>query len=368
MTSRVQVGVIGTSWWADAMFLPALSAHPHAEVVAVCGRDAGRAQAFAQRWSVPAAYTDTDALLDHGGLEAVLILTPNYLHHPLTLAALARGLHVLCEKPLALNVAQAREMLAAAEAAGVRHMVPYTYSFMPTTRYLRELIEQGYIGRPYHLNLRYYSGYARTGEYLWRFDRSEAGSGVLGDLGSHFLFVAMQIFGEVEAVQCHLAQLQERGPRPDGKVYEQVDDSALLTLKFSNGAHGIIHVSSMSYEDTPFGQTHHMEFHGSEGTLHSFTDWDRVQQVSGARVGEGAVRPLEIPDHIWQGLRRDTVHNSYRDTFRQNDYMARGFITAIREQRPASPDFRDGLQVQRVLAAAELGAAQGRKVTLREIE
>ena len=368
MTSKVRVGVIGTSWWADAMFLPALTAHPGAEVVAVCGRDAGRAQAFAQRWSVPAFYTNTDALLDHKGLDAVLILTPNWLHHPLTMAALTRGLHVLCEKPLALNVTQAREMLVAAEAAGVCHMVPFTYSFMPTTRYLRELIEQGYLGQPYHLGLRYFSGYARTEEYRWRFDRSEAGSGVVGDLGSHFLFIAMQLFGNVEAVQCNLAQFHERGPRPDGRPYESVDDSALLSLKFASGAQGIIHVSAVCYEDTPFGQTHHMEFHGSEGTLYSFTDWDQVQQVSGARVGEGAVRPLEIPDHIWQGARRDTVHNTYRDTFRQCDFMARGFITAIREGRPASPDFRDGLRVQRVLAAAQLAAEQGRSISVQDID
>ena len=80
------------------------------------------------------------------------------------------------------------------------------------------------------------------------------------------------------------------------------------------------------------------------------------------------MRPLEIPDHIWQGARRDTVHNTYRDTFRQCDFMARGFITAIREGRPASPDFRDGLRVQRVLAAAQLAAEQGRSISVQDID
>ena len=368
MASKVRVGVVGTSWWADAMFLPALSAHPGAEVVAVCGRDAGRAEAFARRWAVSQAYTYTDALLDHAGLDAVLILTPNRLHHPLTMAALERGLHVLCEKPLALNVAQAQEMLAAAEAAGVCHMVPFTYSFMPATRFLRELIGQGYIGQPYHLNMRYYSGGARTEEYRWRFDRAEAGSGVLGDLGSHFLFIAMQMFGGVKSVQCQLGRYGERGPRPDGKPYERVDDSAMLSFEFVNEAQGNIHVSKMCYEDTNFGQTHHMEFHGSDGTLYSFTDWDMVQQVSGARVGEGPVRPLDIPEHIWLGARRDKVHDTYRDVFRRQDHMARGFISAILKGQPASPDFADGLQVQRVLAAAERAAKEGCRVPLTEIE
>ncbi len=367
MTSSVKVGVIGTSWWADAMFLPALAAHPAAEVVAVCGRHAGRARALAQRWSVPAAYTDTDTLLDHPGLDAVLILTPNRLHHPLTMAALERGLHVLCEKPLALNVRQAQEMVEAAKAAGVRHMVPFTYSFMPTARFIRELIGQGYLGEPRHLNMRYYAGGARNRDYRWRYDRGEAGSGTLGDLGSHFLFIAMQLFGDVVSVQCMLSQYGERDPRPDGKPYERVDEAAAISMEFANGAQGHVHVSKVCYEDTPFGQTHHMEFHGSEGTLYSHTDWDRVQQVSGARVGEGPVRPLEIPERIWQGARRDTAHNTYRDVFRQQDHMARGFITAILEGRPTSPDFADGLLVQRVLAAAEMAAREGRRVKLEEI-
>ena len=159
----------------------------------------------------------------------------------------------------------------------------------------------------------------------------------------------------------------ERGPRPDGKPYDRVDEAAAISVEFESGAQGHVHVTKMCYEETPFNQTHHMEFHGSGGTLHSFTDWDRTQRVSGARVGEGAVRPLEIPDHIWQGARRDTPHNTYRDVFRRQDFMARGFITAILEGRPASPDFGDGLRVQRVLEAAELGAAEGRRVYLSEI-
>ena len=199
-------------------------------------------------------------------------------------------------------------------------------------------------------------------------DLGEAGAGVLGDLGTHFLYLADWYFGEIKAVHCLFGYHQQRGPRPDNQPYEPGDDSAIVMLEFENGARGVIHVTAMCYEDTPFGQTHHMELHGSQGTLYSFTDWDTVQQVSGARVGEGAVRPLPIPDHIWGQARHDTVHNTYRDVFRQEDFMTRGFITAILEDTKPKPDFHDGLRVQRILEAAQRSATTGCRVAVADVQ
>lgn len=371
MASRqsVNVGLVGTSWWADAMYLPALKNHPQADVMAVCGRNPARTQAFADDWSIPSIYTDYEAMIEEAALDAIIISTPNRLHYPITMKALERGLHVLCEKPLAMNYAQAKTMTEAAHDAGVINMVPFTYSYMPTARYLKVLVDEGYIGQPYHLNMRYYTGYGRTNDYMWRFDRGEAGAGVVGDLGTHFIYLARWFYGEITAVQCLLGYHQpQRDPRPDGQPYDVGDDSAMLLLEFASGAQGAIHVTAMCYEDTPFGQTHHMELHGSAGTLYSFTDWDRVQQVSGARVGEGPVKELPIPDAIWGKARRDTVHNTYRDVFREHDFMARGFITAIVSDEPVKPDFEDALAVQRVLEAALRSAAEKRRVIVAEIE
>ena len=108
--------------------------------------------------------------------------------------------------------------------------------------------------------------------------------------------------------------------------YERADDGASILLQFKNGAQGVIVASAALYEDSPFGQTHHKEFHGSEGTLYTLNDWDKVQEVRGARVGEGMPKPLPIPDEIWGNARRDSVHNTYRDVFRQQDHMARAWI------------------------------------------
>ena len=258
-------------------------------------------------------------------------------------------------------------MTEAAEKAGLKTMVPFTYRFMPTARYLKELMEQGYLGKPYHLNMRYYTGYARDGKYMWRFDLEESGSGVVGDLGTHWLYLADWFYGEIVAVSAILGYHVSRAPRPDQKPYSLADDSAMILLEFGSGARGVLHLSSVAYEETPLGQTHHMEFHGSRGTLYSFTDWDKAQSVSGARDGEGAIHELAIPNHIWGTARRNFVPETYKDVFREHDYMARGFVSAIANDTPAEPSFRDGARIQRYLPAALLSAHEGRRVEVNEI-
>jgi predicted dehydrogenase len=363
----VKVGVIGTSWWADAMYLPPLATHPLAEVVAVCGRNPETTADFAARWDVAGLYSDPIAMLDGAELDAVVIATANDTHHGLTLAALDRGLHVLCEKPLAQDVAQAAEMAARAASSGAITMVPFTYHYMPVNRFVRQLVAGGYVGRPHHVNLRYYTGYASDPAYSWRFDREIAGSGVIGDLASHWVHLARWILDDTEtSVSASASTFVERHPRPDGSSYDQTEDSAVLIVRYVSGAYGVLQVSAVCWEGTPFGQTHHLEVHGDEGTLYAVCDWDTVQEVRGVRRGEpGPPALLPIPDDLWAGVRRDTVHNTYRDTFRETDAMTRGWIDAIAAGRPVRPDFADGLAVQRVLDAAVASAAgDGRHVPI----
>ena len=369
MTSNmVSVGMVGTSWWADAMHLPALDSHTGARTVAICGRNRENARKMADTWDIPGVYTDYAEMIEDAELDAVVISTPNDSHYPIAMAAMEAGLHVLCEKPIALTYTQAREMAEVAEARRLKTLVPFTYRFMPTARYLKELIDEGYLGTPYHLNMRYYTGYAREGDYIWRLDRKVAGAGVVGDLGSHFLYIAEWLYGEIAAVTCRLGYSVPRPALdPKGAAYEVLDDSCMLTVEFASGALGVIHCTAVCYEDTPFGQTHQMEFHGSGGTLYSFIDWDKMQQVRGARVGEGVIRELAIPEHIWGDARRDTVHNTYRDMFRSEDFMIRGFINAILNDGPLVPDMADGARIQRLISAAVQSHETGKRVEVGSI-
>jgi predicted dehydrogenase len=335
------------------MYAPALSQHPLAEVVAVCGRDLERTRAFASRWNIPRYYTSYQDMLEADNLDALIIAASNDVHYPITMAALDAGLHVLCEKPLALNFAQAQEMADKAASLGLKNMVPFTYRYLPSVRYLKQLIDEGYIGQPYHLNMRYYADYGREAKYQWVFDKEIAGAGVIADLGAHWFHLARWFYGEITGVSCILADVVKRPNAPVGRDYPRADDTAMVTVRFANGAYGAMMLSTVAWEGTKFGQTHHMELHGSSGTLYSSIDWDIVQEVRGVTAGQrGGAQLLSIPDALWEGARRDTVHNTYRDVFRTQNHMAREFIAAISEDKPVYPDFAEGARVQQLIDAA----------------
>lgn len=123
MADRVRVGVVGTSWFAETLHPASLASHPEAELTGICGRNRERADSVAAVHNIPHVYTDYRQMIASGVLDAVVVVTPDAMHHPITMAALEAGLHVMCEKAMALNADQARQMYEAAEAAGVVNMV-----------------------------------------------------------------------------------------------------------------------------------------------------------------------------------------------------------------------------------------------------
>ena len=135
---------------------------------------------------------------------------------------------------------------------------------------------------------------------------------------------------------------------------QMAEDSAVLTVRYASGAYGVLQVCALSWEGTPFNQTHHLEVHGDAGTIYAVCDWDTVQEVRGVRRGErGPAAVLPIPDDIWAGARRGNVHDTYRDVFRGTDVMTREWIAAIAEQRHVRPDFADGLAMGEAEALIE---------------
>lgn len=358
----IRVGVFGTSWWADSMYLPPVDAHPDAVLAAVCGRRDEPARKLAEAWSIPEWYTDPAEMIASANLDAVIVATSNDSHHDLAMAAMDAGLHVLCEKPLAMNVKEAEAMAEKAEAAGVHTMVPFTYHYMPVNRWVQRLVSEGYVGKPMHINLRYYTGFGFDSRYSWRFDPEVAGTGIIGDLGSHWVHLARWILGDEEtSISAVSSTFVERGPRPDGQPYEPLEDSVAMTVRYRSGAYGIIQTSAVCHEPgETFGQSHHLEVHGDNGTIYATCDWQSVQEVRGYQKGQdGGLSVLPIPEDIWGSVRRDSLHNTYRDVFRSTDSMTRGWLSAIRDQQRIRPSFADGLAVQRVLDAASESASSG---------
>lgn len=264
MTNPIRIGVIGTSWWADLGHLPFLTSDERIQVTALCGRNRERAQAMATKYNIPHIFTDYRTMMKAGGLDAVVILTPDDEHFAMTMAALDAELHVLCEKPLARNAAQAKQLYDRAEAQGVRHMTYFTYRWLPHYRYLHDLLAQGAVGRLYQAQFQFMAGNGRNPVYAWRFDPQRA-SGALGDYGSHMIDLARYLVGDIAQVNARLATHAPRNG-PDGRPLYSACDAATLLIKFLYGGQGTIELSAVARTHDP-ALEHTIVLHGEAGSL-----------------------------------------------------------------------------------------------------
>lgn len=352
MSDQIHVGIIGTSWWVDAMHLQSLKSHPSANIVAICGRNRERTREMALKYDIPDVYTDYKEMIDKGGLDAVVVATPYDLHFPMTMYALDAGLHVLCEKPLALNASEAREMVKKAEAVSVKHMVLFTWRMMPYSQYIKHLLDDGYIGRCFHIHLHFLDGRGRNEEYKWKFDQKRA-TGTLGGLGSHMIDFAHWAIGDIARVSANLSSFIDR-PDVSGKVTKSANDSAVLSIEFKNGAQGVIHVSNVSHVGDRLLEQH-FRFHGEAGTLELDVIGDGREvktTIRGARHTDEHFNILPVPDDYWGDVQQSNFMNEFYEVFSKEAVGPRLFIDSILEDRPISPNFYDGLKVQEVMDAA----------------
>ncbi|MBA3943466.1 MAG: Gfo/Idh/MocA family oxidoreductase [Herpetosiphonaceae bacterium] len=356
MKDRVRVGVVGTGGWARSLHLPALTSHPRAEVVALCGRNQAHAESVAQQYAIPRVFTDYRTMIEQADLQAIVVVTPDALHYPMTMDALDVGLHVLCEKPLALTASQAKAMYDKAEAVGVKHMVLFTSRWLPPYRYIRQLIDTGYLGRCYHCQLQYVGEYGRRPDYAWRFDQHQS-TGILGDLGAHLIDLAHWYVGDIARVSAHLATFVDR-PGPDGQLLAAANDTATVLLEFVNGAQGLIHVTAVAHVRGR-GQDQHIALYGEGATMELDLVDGRIN-LQGSRQDEEHFHTLDVPDELWGGV--DLTQGFIR---RVNEYVVtepvadRAFIDAIIADQPVAPNFYDGYKVQQVIDAALASHAHG---------
>ena len=330
------------------MYLPSLKSHPQAEIAALCGRNRDRAQEMARKHIVPTVFTDYREMIEKGGLDAIVVATPHDLHYPMTMEALDAGLHVLCEKPMALNAKQAREMLDKAEEAGVVHMILFTYRGLPQYRYLKELIDEGYLGYCYQCSIDILLSSGRSiDEYNWLYDPRRA-TGILGDVGSHAFDLARWFVDDITQVSAHLTTFTDR-PGIDGPLADPANDSIMVAAQFENGAQGLIQLSSMAHLGDRRAEMR-IVLYGELGTLEAdlaFTGVDEGVRLRGARHNEDRIVPLSVPDRIMENVNSTDL----QDPFVKQSVGPRLFIDAILEGKSASPDFFDGLKAQEIIDA-----------------
>lgn len=342
---RLRVAVVGLRMGRG--HLEALAAHPRAEIRAVCEPVEERAKEMSTAFNVPGVYADYETMLASEELDGVCIATPNRLHTPMVSAAIRRGLHVMCEKPLTLDTAEARELLKMARAAGVTHATNFSNRPNPTVRYVQEQVGAGVLGRVYEVHLAYLQDWLSdpAAPYTWRNSQAESGSGALGDIASHMLDLGRVFLGEVASVSAHLGVVTPQRARPDGTMGQvDADDLAYLHLRYANGAHGQVRVSRVA---------------------RGRCDIKRVELY-----GERASLVLEIDKGINRVLRADEETRWRGDGFREvfafdPDVNTWGgnvheWVDAALERREMTPSFEDGLRCQEILDAALRSDAERR--------
>ncbi len=355
---RLRVGVIGTSWWADLEHLPGLRARSDVDLVSLCGRDPERLAALAAKYRVADTFTDWREMISRGGLDVLVIATPNALHHPQAMAALAVGLHVICEKPLAMNAAQAREMAARAEEAGLETLTFFTHRAVGAAAHVRRLVGEGFLGLPLHVSAMYFSqSHLRPGKPLaWRMVRAESGTGVLGDIGSHLVDLVRWWLGDFSRVagQWRTVTRERSGGTADA------DEACSFLAQLACGAQAVFQASKLAAGRDNYQR---VELYGSEGTLiyEAEPGFDATWEgrVYAGRADSHGISPIPLPRDLAAGLDTPDDQAGRNEAHRR---LTDPFFAAIRGGGEVSPDFHDGAAVQAVLDAVAESAERGRWV------
>src|SRR5436190_17027404 len=211
---------------------------------AICARNAERAQAFASNWGYESVETDWRKLVERKDIDIIDIASTNDTHHEIAIAAAQAGKMVMCEKPLGRNAAEAEAMVAAVESAGVANTVWYNYRRVPAVTMIKQLIEEGKLGRIFHYRAKFLQDWTiskelpQGGEGLWRLDVSVAGSGVTGDLLAHNIDTALWLNGPITEVTAMTETfINERPHTLTGKVQPVgIDDASACLARFQNGS------------------------------------------------------------------------------------------------------------------------------------
>ncbi len=377
---RIGMGLIGAGF-VGPHHIDAVRRLGFVDVVAVAGSSEASARRKADLLHVPKAYGSAEALIADPDVHVVHNATPNYLHHPVNLAAIRAGKHVVSDKPLAMTTDEARELLEAAEAAGVVHAVTFNYRGNPLVQQARQMIAEGAIGRPHFIHGYYLQDWLQYDtDYSWRLEPDKGGrSSAIGDIGSHWCDLAQHVSGlRITEVLADLATVIPQRKRPVGNreafaaargdeqlepVDIKVEDLASVLVRFENGAKG-----SFSVGQVCAGHKNDLvlEVNGATASLRWHQEkqnelWiGRRGEPSGLMQKDPALLSSEAAPyaHLPGGHQEawaDAFANLMRDIY--------GFIAEGRSMKdprpPAFATFRDGLRANMIIDAILESHAKG---------
>jgi len=354
----------------------------------VFGQPEENPQAFADNWGWQHAATDWQAVVRSPEIGLVDVVTPNYMHAPVALAALAAGKPVACEKPLAGTLADARKMAQAASQAGVKTFVWFNYRRCPAVALAHQLVKSGKIGSIRHVRATYLQDWASEAvPLLWRFDKSLAGSGAHGDLNAHIIDMTRFVTGEeiTEVVGAIAETFIKKRKLPSTSAAQgglaagttgaeqwgdvTVDDTVLFLARFSGGA---VATFEAARQATGNQNRNTFEINGTKGALKF--DFERMNELQyydatlpRAVQGWSTLMVTHGGDHPYVANWWPDAHIiGYEHGF-TNEAFDILKVLAGEEPTVPIPDFNDAYQTQRVLEAALISAEQRRPVRIDEV-
>jgi predicted dehydrogenase len=348
--SPVRLAIIGTGGMAKR-HAECYAAIPGCTLVAAVDVSAERVATFAATHGIANTFDSVDALLAWNQFDAVSIVTPDAFHAAQSIQCLNAGKHVLCEKPLALNHADALKMVTAAQKAGVINMVNLSYRDWPAIQAVQAVIAAGKIGEVRHVEASYlqswlpskvWGDWRTTPAWLWRLSSKHGSRGVLGDVGVHIVDFATFPAGPIRSVYGKLKTFDKAPGNIVGEYTLDANDSAVMTVEFANGALGTIHTTRWS---GGHANRLHLKISGTQGSV----EIDSERSTTSYKISVGP----DLHKAVWKEVVCKPTPNNY----------AR-FIKSIRTGVQDQPDFARGAEVQKILDAVIASDAKGRPINV----
>ncbi len=334
--ARLRAAVVGLGIGRDHIL--GYRRHPLCDVVAIADPNASLRQDIARRMKIPAAYADLETLLAQEQPDIVSIAVPNDLHAPLAVQAMEAGVHVLCEKPMAHTLADARRMQEAAERTGQRLMINFSFRFSATARALKAVVKEGRLGDIYYARSVWHRRDGIPGRTGWFSDRARSGGGPLIDLGVHRLDLALWLMGYPRPISVSAVDFNARGTRRMGAGFS-VEDMAAAFIRLDSGA-------VLSLEASWIGHIRERELMETRlvGTRGGLKQWNLKEgyEFAAEYYTNGPNGPVN------QAIAR-------RQKAEPSQYE---FVDAIIADRPHPAPGSEGLVVQEILDAIYRSAAE----------
>lgn len=361
--TEIGIGIVGGGYMGKAHSVamsavgPVFDTHlrPRLEMIAAASPES--AARYRDAYGFRRAAPDWQALVADPAVEAVVIASPQDTHRAIAEAAIALGKPVLCEKPLADSLADARAMVRAAEAAGVPNMIGFNYIRTPASQFARRLLDEGAIGDPTWLRCEHTEDFLADPAQPFTWRCAGAANGTMGDLAPHPINAALALMGPIARVMADIECVHP--DRPGGRVTN--DDHAQIMCRFANGVMGHIYSSRIA---TGRKMGYAYEIFGTRGAIR-FDQEDQnalwLYTADGPEATRGFRKILIGPAHPdYRAFCLGPGHGTgYQD---QIIIEARDFLTAIETGRPVWPTFRDGLAVAEVIEAATNSSRTGQWV------